>query len=109
MYGCWTCWKWKSKTIKFNTFSQLFAKYYKSLVKLTKGSTRFATLILLLKFLSINVTLVSYLETSMLLLDIRDLISLDDVQEELKLGPNGGLIYCMEYLIEHIDWLMEEL
>eukprot|EP00347_Sterkiella_histriomuscorum_P008180 403346075 len=42
-------------------------------------------------------------------IDIRDLISLDDVQEELKYGPNGGLIYCMEYLIEHIDWLMEEL
>ena len=44
-----------------------------------------------------------------LLLDIRDLISLDDVQEELKYGPNGGLVYCMEYLLENIDWLMEEL
>lgn len=42
-------------------------------------------------------------------LDIRDLISLDDVQEELKYGPNGGLVYCMEYLIENIDWLMDEL
>ena len=41
--------------------------------------------------------------------DIRDLISLDDVQEELKYGPNGGLVYCMEYLIENIDWLMDEL
>jgi len=29
--------------------------------------------------------------------DIRELISLEDVMEELKLGPNGGLIYCMEY------------
>lgn len=30
--------------------------------------------------------------------DIRDLISVEDVMqdEELKLGPNGGLIYCME-------------
>jgi hypothetical protein len=34
---------------------------------------------------------------------------LDDVQEELKYGPNGGLVYCMEYLIENIDWLMDEL
>lgn len=42
-------------------------------------------------------------------IDIRDLISLDDVQEELKYGPNGGLVYCMEYLIENIDWLMDEL
>ena len=31
-------------------------------------------------------------------LDIRDLVSLDDVMEELDLGPNGGLVYCMEYL-----------
>lgn len=42
-------------------------------------------------------------------LDIRDLISLDEVQEELKYGPNGGLVYCMEYLIENIDWLIDEL
>ena len=28
-------------------------------------------------------------------LDIRDLVSLEDVMEELNLGPNGGLVYCM--------------
>jgi len=38
-------------------------------------------------------------------IDVRDLITLDDVMEELKLGPNGGLVYCMEYLIENIDWI----
>ena len=32
-----------------------------------------------------------------ILADIRELISLEDVMEELGLGPNGGLIYCMEY------------
>ncbi|CAL5411302.1 unnamed protein product [Camellia sinensis] len=32
-----------------------------------------------------------------LITDIRELISLDDVMEELRLGPNGGLLYCMEY------------
>jgi len=32
-----------------------------------------------------------------MLADIRELISLDDVMEELGLGPNGGLVYCMEY------------
>lgn len=32
-----------------------------------------------------------------LAVDIRELISLDDVMEELGLGPNGGLMYCMEY------------
>ena len=30
-------------------------------------------------------------------LDIRDLISLEDVMEDLELGPNGGLIYCFEW------------
>ncbi|XP_072969058.1 uncharacterized protein [Typha angustifolia] len=43
-------------------------------------------------------------------MDIRELISLDDVMEELELGPNGGLMYCMETLQENLDdWLEEEL
>ena len=29
-------------------------------------------------------------------IDIRDLISLDDVMSELDYGPNGGLVYCFE-------------
>lgn len=41
--------------------------------------------------------------------DIRALISLEDVMSEMKLGPNGGLIYCMEYLVDNIDWLEEVL
>ena len=41
--------------------------------------------------------------------DIRELISLEDVMAEMKLGPNGGLIYCMEYLVDNIDWLEDEL
>lgn len=31
--------------------------------------------------------------------DIRELISVDDVCEELKLGPNGALVFCIEYLL----------
>ncbi|CAK7198599.1 hypothetical protein SEUCBS139899_001263 [Sporothrix eucalyptigena] len=42
-------------------------------------------------------------------LDIRDLISLDDVMEEMGLGPNGGLIYCFEFLMENLDFLTESL
>jgi len=42
-------------------------------------------------------------------LDIRDLVSVDDVMEELDLGPNGGLVYCMEYLLANSEWLEEEL
>ena len=34
---------------------------------------------------------------SISLSDIRDLISLDDAVDELGFGPNGGLLYCMEY------------
>jgi len=29
-------------------------------------------------------------------IDIRDLVSLEDVMEELGYGPNGGLVYCFE-------------
>ena len=38
-------------------------------------------------------------------LDIKDLISLEDVMEEMSLGPNGGLIYCFEFLLENLDFL----
>lgn len=24
-------------------------------------------------------------------------------------GPNGGLVFCMEHLVENISWLLEEL
>ncbi|KAK3936088.1 GPN-loop GTPase [Diplogelasinospora grovesii] len=42
-------------------------------------------------------------------LDIRELISLEDVMEEMHLGPNGGLIYCFEFLMENLDFLTEGL
>lgn len=43
--------------------------------------------------------------------DIRELISLDDVteDEDLLLGPNGGLVYCLQHLIENLDWLDDKL
>jgi GTPase SAR1 family protein len=42
-------------------------------------------------------------------LDIKDLISLEDVMEEMGLGPNGGLIYCFEFLLENLDFLTEAI
>ncbi|KAL8694342.1 MAG: hypothetical protein Q9218_000979 [Villophora microphyllina] len=42
-------------------------------------------------------------------LDIKDLISLEDVMEEMSLGPNGGLIYCFEFLLQNLEWLTEKL
>ncbi len=41
--------------------------------------------------------------------DVRDLISVDEVMDELGMGPNGGLLYCMEYLAESIEWFQEIL
>ncbi|QKX56006.1 uncharacterized protein TRUGW13939_03105 [Talaromyces rugulosus] len=42
-------------------------------------------------------------------LDIRELITLEDAMEELELGPNGGLIYCFEFLMQNLDFLTEAL
>ena len=41
--------------------------------------------------------------------DVSFLVTLADVMENLKLGPNGGLIYCMEYLEKNSDWLTGNL
>ena len=42
-------------------------------------------------------------------IDIRELITVVDVMLKKKLGPNGALVYCMEYLLDHIDWLEEQI
>mmetsp|Transcript_22638 Transcript_22638/g.44429 ORF Transcript_22638/g.44429 Transcript_22638/m.44429 type:complete len:365 (-) Transcript_22638:80-1174(-) len=41
--------------------------------------------------------------------DVRDLISVSDVTEELDFGPNGALVFCMEHLVDNIEWLKDEL
>ena len=41
--------------------------------------------------------------------DIRDLITVDEVIDEQLLGPNGGLIYAFEYMLENSVWLEEQL
>jgi hypothetical protein len=43
------------------------------------------------------------------LADIAELITVGDVMEELKYGPNGGLLYALEFLAENEDWLREKL
>ncbi|KAL8231231.1 hypothetical protein R6Q57_001009 [Mikania cordata] len=42
-------------------------------------------------------------------INIEDLIKLTDVMNEHLLGPNGGLVYCMDYLEKNIDWLESKL
>jgi GTPase SAR1 family protein len=41
--------------------------------------------------------------------DIAELITVDDVMAELGLGPNGAMLYCMEYLQKNLDWLHDKL
>ena len=43
-------------------------------------------------------------------LDIAELIKLEEVMDTYKLGPNGGLVYCMETLEKNYDnWFHEKL
>ena len=42
-------------------------------------------------------------------IDIASLITLQDVMTEHGLGPNGGMLYCMEYLEANYDWLEDRL
>jgi len=42
-------------------------------------------------------------------LDVRDLITLDEIMEGEDLGPNGGILYALEELEHNIEWLEEGL
>lgn len=42
-------------------------------------------------------------------ISIFSLITLQGVMETYGLGPNGAVLYCMEYLEANFDWLEEEL
>lgn len=41
--------------------------------------------------------------------DISELVSAEKVAEELSLGPNGSLLYAMEFLEQNIHWLEKKL
>jgi len=41
--------------------------------------------------------------------DTRDLVDLGEVMERYKLGPNGGTLFCLEYIEKNLDWLTERL
>lgn len=41
--------------------------------------------------------------------DISELITVEDVMTHIKLGPNGALMYCMEYIEKNIEWLLNHL
>uniref|UniRef100_H2ZDU9 GPN-loop GTPase 2 n=1 Tax=Ciona savignyi TaxID=51511 RepID=H2ZDU9_CIOSA len=42
-------------------------------------------------------------------ININELVTVEDVMKHLSLGPNGGLLYCMEYLRTNKHWLLEQM
>ncbi|KAH6895262.1 hypothetical protein B0T10DRAFT_477500 [Thelonectria olida] len=42
-------------------------------------------------------------------LDIRNLVKLEDIMRDDKLGPNGGILYALEELEHNFEWLEEGL
>lgn len=42
-------------------------------------------------------------------IDIRQLLILENIMTQQNLGPNGALLYCMEYLEKNIDWLLDQI
>lgn len=38
-------------------------------------------------------------------LDVRDLVTLEEIMDEDKLGPNGGVLYALEELEENFEWI----
>lgn len=42
-------------------------------------------------------------------LDVRDLITLDEIMETEELGPNGSVLYALEELEHNFEWLEEGL
>lgn len=42
-------------------------------------------------------------------IDIMRLITAEDAMDHLKLGPNGALMYCLEYLEKNLDWMERQM
>ncbi|KIR57467.1 cytoplasmic protein [Cryptococcus bacillisporus CA1873] len=42
-------------------------------------------------------------------INITKLITLESVMDEYNLGPNGAMLYCIEFLEANFDWLVERL
>ncbi|KAE8748434.1 hypothetical protein FOCC_FOCC004866 [Frankliniella occidentalis] len=42
-------------------------------------------------------------------IDVSELITVQDAMLHMHLGPNGGLVYSMEYLLQNIDWFLQKL
>ena len=61
------------------------------------------------KCLTINLDPANDNKNSIFDIDIRQLINLEDVEKNLKLGPNGSFLYCVNFLNENISWLEKQI
>jgi hypothetical protein len=41
--------------------------------------------------------------------DVRDLVTIDEIMQQEDLGPNGGVLFALEELEQNFDWLEESL
>ena len=41
--------------------------------------------------------------------DVSELVTVEDVMDEMKLGPNGGLMHAMQFVRTNLDWLDSKL
>ena len=42
-------------------------------------------------------------------LDVRDLVTLEEIMADDRLGPNGGVLYALEEMEGNFEWLAEGL
>ena len=42
-------------------------------------------------------------------IDVRDLVHIEDPMHALALGPNGALVYCVEFLRANLNWLIDKI
>ena len=61
------------------------------------------------KTVTINLDPANDNKTSIFDIDIRNLINLEEVENKLKLGPNGSFLYCINFLNENILWLDKQI
>ncbi|XP_003377717.1 ATP-binding domain 1 family member B [Trichinella spiralis] len=42
-------------------------------------------------------------------IDICKLMNVKTVMDDMQVGPNGGMVLCMEYVEKNLEWLVEEI
>ncbi|ETN78371.1 conserved hypothetical ATP binding protein, partial [Necator americanus] len=114
-------WAWNHMlTKKYRQESQRIAPSFLTIVRASVVKYTWLISTLLLSHLTTQLRqlkkhdkprIVTELSYDFVFLDVRALISVDDVMEdeELALGPNGALVFCMEYLVQNLEWLHDEL